>query len=82
MKCTNAEVAAAKTAIRRRHGCDSYYVGSHENPHPAEAAVVHEFVLDDAASTAYVWFVRAEARIVLKDAAGTADDPRALLMPR
>jgi hypothetical protein len=82
MKCTNAEVAAAKTAIRRRHGCDSYYVGSHENLHPAEAPIVHEFVLDDATSTAYVWFVRAEARIVLKGAAGSSDDPRALFMPR
>jgi hypothetical protein len=34
--------------------------------HPPEAEVVHEFVLDDAASTAYVWFVQAEARIMLK----------------
>ena len=66
MTCTNAEVAAAKTAIRKRHGCDSYYVGSHESPHPPEASIVHEFVLDDATSTAYVWFVQAEARIMLK----------------
>jgi hypothetical protein len=81
MKCTNAEVAAAKTAIRKQHGCDSYYVGSHENAHPAEAAIVHEFVLDDAASTAYVWFVRAEAQIVLKGAAAPSDVPR-LPIPR
>jgi hypothetical protein len=78
MKWTNAEVAAAKTAIRRRHGCDCYYVGSHEHPHHAETAIVHEFVLDDAASTAYVWFVRAEAQIVLKGATESADDPRAI----
>jgi hypothetical protein len=69
MKCTQAELVAAKTAIRRRHGCDSYYVGSHESVNLAEASVVHEFILDDAASTAYVWFVSTEPRIVLKDAA-------------
>ena len=68
MKCTQAELAAAKTAIRRRHGCDSYYVGSHEGAIAVEASVVHEFILDDAASTAYVWFVSTEARIVLKGA--------------
>ena len=67
MKCTQAELVAAKTAIRRRHGCDSYYVGSHEGGNVADASVVHEFILDDAASTAYVWFVSTEARIVLKD---------------
>ena len=55
MKCTQAELVAAKTAIRRRHGCDSYYVGSYEGTNAAEAPVVHEFILDDAASTAYVW---------------------------
>ena len=37
MKCTQAELVAAKTAIRRRHGCDSYYVGSHESVNLAEA---------------------------------------------
>ena len=70
MKCTQVELLAAKTAIRRRHGCDSYYVGSREDL--AEASVVHEFILDDAASTAYVWFVSAEARVALKDAATPA----------
>jgi len=80
MKCTQAELVAAKTAIRRRHGCDSYYVGSHEGENLAEASVVHEFILDDAASTAYVWFVSTEARIVLKDA-GTPL-PRATALQR
>jgi hypothetical protein len=80
MKCTEAEVAAAKTAIRRRHGCDSYYVGSHESRNLAEASVVHEFILDDAASTAYVWFVSTEARIILKDS--TAPSPRAAAVQR
>lgn len=66
MKLQSAEVAAAKIAIRRRHGCDSYYVGSHEQRAPSGVPVVHEFALDDPDSTAYVWFVEAEPRIVLK----------------
>jgi hypothetical protein len=66
MKANGVELAAAKTAIRRRHGCDSYYVGSHGNLDPREGPVVHEFVLDDPASTAYVWFLKAEVSVVLK----------------
>jgi len=66
MKANGVEVTAAKTAIRQRHGCDSYYVGSHGTLDPHEGPVVHEFVLDDAASTAYVWFRKAEVCVVLK----------------
>jgi hypothetical protein len=66
MTLQGAEVVAAKQAIRRRHGCDSYYVGSYDREKPTGAPVVHEFVLDDPDSTAYVWFVETEVRIVLK----------------
>jgi hypothetical protein len=66
MHLEGAEVAAAKTAIRRRHGCDSYYIGSYRNQNRCEIPVVHELVLDDSASTAYVWFLKAELCIVLK----------------
>lgn len=75
MDSDGAELAAAKTAIRRQHGCDSYYVGSHTRPEVSDASVVHEFVLDDTASTAYVWFVKAEPRIVLKVIGSTSAPP-------
>jgi len=42
--------------------------------------VVHEFVLDDAASTAYVWFRETEPCIVLKSP--DVSSPLAAVMSR